>query len=171
MLEDRINLAVGVTLGLWFLHSQEPNILHMDLMSVNIVVLNNLEVKLKGFGFKHNRNLVEGDNKNCTALNWFPPEYIEDQNNYTEESDIYSLGVVLWEIFTSNVPYEGKSPLQILRMISLGELLKIPKSLPILLQQLLEMCWDSIPSRRPKIEFIHKHLTQVAEEKKITIFY
>jgi len=162
-LSNRLDIAVGTCRGLMYLHTQEPPILHRDLKSLNVLITKHHHAKITDFGLSKQKSSEY--NTKIGTLQWLPPEVVgETEVSYTEASDIYSLGVVLWEIITSNLPYEGKSPLQIMRMISMGDQLKIPKEAPLIYQQILALCWEMNPQKRPDIISILKNLIKIAKE-------
>jgi serine/threonine protein kinase len=87
-----------------YLHRQKPPIMHRDMKSLNILVDENFHVKLADFGlsFDKNNNL----NTRMGTLNWVAPEILEGSTVYDEKADIYSFGLVLWEILTGKTPFE-----------------------------------------------------------------
>jgi len=103
-------------------------------------------------------------NTKLGTLHWLPPELLKGNTPYTEASDIYSFGIVIWEIFTSEIPFDGIDNFRIIRMITMGELLKIPKNIPIHVQQILISSWDLNPDARLTIDIITKTLEQLEKE-------
>jgi len=161
-LQERVSIAVHASRGLHYLHSQRPPILHRDIKSLNFLVTDNYLIKIADFGISKNKS--ETLNTKLGTLNWLPPELLKDNTPFTEASDVYSFGVVLWEIFTSEIPYESIDNFRVIRMISMGELLKIPKQLPIHVQQILIGSWDMTPEKRVSMELISKTLEQLESE-------
>lgn len=146
----RLNIAIEVTRGLSYLHNQSPPILHRDLKSLNVLVDKNFHVRVADFGISTDKS--SNLNSKVGTLNWIAPEFINGSATvYTESADIYSLGMILWEIVSGKVPYEGKSQLQILRMVDMHETEIIPKGTNYLYAQLITDCWNTDPSKRPTI--------------------
>ncbi|KAG6951290.1 hypothetical protein JG688_00013784 [Phytophthora aleatoria] len=111
--KDKIHIAIGVALALEYLHSRSPPIIHRDLKSKNILISKRLEPKLSDFGVSRSRQ----ENSMTAGVGtpyWSAPEILEGKR-YTEQADMYSLGVVLSELDTGKLPYhdaltpEGKS--------------------------------------------------------------
>ncbi len=101
--EFRLNIAIDIARGLMHMHALK--ILHGDLKSLNIMINNQSEVKIADFGcaieFKDAKNVIGTDFG--TKL-WQAPELYYGLPILTEESDIYSFGVILGELVTGKIP-------------------------------------------------------------------
>ncbi|KAI9981911.1 hypothetical protein PInf_009691 [Phytophthora infestans] len=100
--KDKMGIAIGVARALEFLHSQVPPLIHRDLKSKNILLTRQLEPKLIDFGVSRgceDFSMTAG----VGTPYWTAPEILEGKR-YTEQADIYSLGVVLTEIDTGRCP-------------------------------------------------------------------
>eukprot|EP01088_Endostelium_zonatum_P004398 TRINITY_DN1563_c0_g1_i1.p1 TRINITY_DN1563_c0_g1~~TRINITY_DN1563_c0_g1_i1.p1 ORF type:complete len:805 (-),score=318.02 TRINITY_DN1563_c0_g1_i1:111-2525(-) len=99
---QRLNFARDVIAGLNYLHHNKPvPILHRDLKSTNILIFENYTAKLCDFGLATERT---GSILAASTVKWMPPEMIID-SVYTKESDVYALGLILWEIVTGEYPF------------------------------------------------------------------
>jgi serine/threonine protein kinase len=110
----RLAMAVDACAGVAFLHSCDPPIIHRDIKSLNFLVDREYRVKLADLGEARELSaaIVEGDEhltKNRGTPHWMAPEVFLGAN-YNERVDVYSLGVVMWEIITSRRPFEDVSP-------------------------------------------------------------
>ncbi|RGB40271.1 kinase-like domain-containing protein [Rhizophagus diaphanus] len=158
---DKIRMALDITSGLKYLHSKE--IIHRDLHSKNILV-NNGKLIIADFGLS--KKLAEVIT-NSVGNRYGVVEYVEPQcfNNINykkdEKSDIYSLGVLLWEISSGRRPYSG-CPRNLLNdHIKNGNREKpIEGTLPKY-QKLYQVCWDDKPKSRPDIEEVHEIISQL----------
>ncbi|EGZ24098.1 hypothetical protein PHYSODRAFT_253201 [Phytophthora sojae] len=112
--QDKLGIAVGVARAVRYLHSQSPPLIHRDLKSKNIMLTRKLEPKLIDFGVsrgRHEHSMTAG----VGTPYWSAPEILEEKR-YTEQTDIYSFGVVLSELDTGKLPYhdaltpDGKKP-------------------------------------------------------------
>ncbi|CAF1306036.1 unnamed protein product [Rotaria sordida] len=94
----------------------------------------------------------------CT-LQWTAPEILLARHP-TDKTDIYSLGVVYWELATSEIPYDGLSDGVIRAFVLAGARLKIPEDTPSTFYELIKRCWAQQPNDRPSssdvIEMIEK---------------
>lgn len=147
----RLNMATECARGLLYLHSQNPPILHRDLKSMNVLVDKNFHIKLADFGISTEKST--NLNSKVGTLNWLSPEILNGSVSvYHESADIYSFGLILWELISGRIPYEGKSNLQILRMIDMHELESIPENANPVYADLIKSCWRSDPTKRPTIK-------------------
>ncbi|MEO8402442.1 MAG: protein kinase [Gammaproteobacteria bacterium] len=126
------------------LHSlHQQDLIHFDIKPANLMVCSNNQVKIIDFGFAQFGNLSEYE----------APEFT-DMFQLRKKADIYSLGVVLWEMAS------GKSP----RNILAGESFTIPKSCPEKFSTLIIRCIDKDPRARPSAEFIDHYLNSALAE-------
>ena len=145
----RFQIAQDAAWGLEDLH--EYKILHRDLKSLNILLGYGFRAKLADFGLakvKHETGSQSSVAKG-TVL-WMAPELFDDTPKMTTASDVYSFGMVLWELVTRLLPY-AKAPNQMVaaRWIEKGKKEEIPSNCPPELKSIIESCWESIPEKRP----------------------
>ncbi|TKC37360.1 hypothetical protein EI555_002877 [Monodon monoceros] len=104
--------------------------------------------------FGMTRDIYETDyyrkgGKGLLPVRWMSPESLKD-GVFTTHSDVWSFGVVLWEIATlAEQPYQGLSNEQVLRFVMEGGLLDKPDNCPDMLFELMRMCWQYNPKMRP----------------------
>ena len=147
----RRQMAMDCARGMSYLHSRSPPVVHHDLKPANLLVDTHWTLKVSDFGMsrlKHNTYL------SCKSPGgtpeWMAPEVL--RNDPTDErSDIYSFGVVLWELMTLQYPWEDLStPVQIVVQVAfLHRRPKIPEWLAADAVSLLQGCWSRDPSVRP----------------------
>ena len=100
------------------------------------------------------------------TLRWMPPEFLKvgGKKSASTASDVYSLAVVLWEILTGLMPFDGDDDDTVREAIKQGELLDIPGRLPAKVSQLLQQCWRPNPKDRPTCEQVIYALKVVEAE-------
>ncbi|PKY53882.1 kinase-like protein, partial [Rhizophagus irregularis] len=160
----KIQMALDITSGLKFLHSKE--IIHRDLHSKNILV-NYGKLLIADLGLSKKWTEIS---TNSIANKMGMVEYIEpqcfkkDNIGYKKDkkSDIYSLGVLLWEISSGRPPFSNH-PQDILAVhISCLNLREKPiEGTPPEYQQLYQKCWDGEPKSRPDIEEVYETLSRL----------
>jgi serine/threonine protein kinase len=155
----RLNMAIECARGLFYLHRQRPPIMHRDLKSLNILVDQNFHVRLTDFGLSQDKSTKM--NTRVGTLNWVAPEVLEGAVAYDEKADIYSFGMVLWELLTGRTPYEGKSQLQVIRMIDMREKERVPENADPDYARLIRACWHEDPKKRPTIMRVMRQLEQI----------
>ncbi|XP_078658131.1 inactive tyrosine-protein kinase transmembrane receptor ROR1-like [Branchiostoma floridae x Branchiostoma belcheri] len=156
---DFLCVANQVAAGMDYLASK--HFCHRDLAARNCLVGDNLLVKISDFGLS--RDIYSSDyyrvqSKSLLPVRWMPPEAIL-YGKFSTDSDVWSFGVVLWEIFSYGLqPYYGYSNQEVIEMIRSRQLLPCPDNCPARMYSLMLECWNEIPARRPSFNQIHTRL-------------
>ena len=156
---DMSYLAIQISAGLEYLASH--HYVHRDVAARNCLVGENLTVKISDFGLS--RDIYAADyyrvqSKSLLPVRWMPPESIL-YGKFTTESDVWSFGVVLWEIYSYGLqPYYGYSNQEVIEMIRSRQLLPCPEDCPSRMYAFMVECWHEVPSRRPQFAEIHARL-------------
>jgi serine/threonine protein kinase len=153
--KQRHRLALDVALGLYYLHSQD--ILHRNLNSNTIWVDATNRACLAEFGLSKNTTGNVSTLEKCTEemLQWMPPEVVMgtvDWHGYSSQSDVYSFGIVLWEILTGKIPFAGKSHAQLIRSLIDKKRETLSPELPAIYRELIQACWQEHPFDRPSLD-------------------
>lgn len=168
-------MAAQIADGMAYLEASK--FVHRDLAARNCMLSENGTVKIGDFGMA--RDIYETDyyrkgNKGLLPVRWMAPESLAD-GIFTNQSDVWSYGVVLWEISTlAEQPYQGLANEQVLQYVLKGELLAKPQSCPDILHRLMLACWQKRPINRPtflRLVGILDSLTEVGEEFRQSSFY
>ncbi|PKY47153.1 kinase-like protein, partial [Rhizophagus irregularis] len=161
---DKIQMALDITSGLKFLHSKE--IIHRDLHSKNILV-NNGKLLIADLGLsKKLKDITTGSMGNkCGMLEYIEPQCLKNvKYKKDKKSDIYSLGVLLWNISSGRHPFYGIEQILLSDHIRNGNREEPIKDTPPKYQKLYQGCWDNEPKSRPGIEEVHEILSQLSTE-------
>ncbi|XP_029889715.1 inactive tyrosine-protein kinase transmembrane receptor ROR1 isoform X2 [Aquila chrysaetos chrysaetos] len=156
---DFLHIAVQIAAGMEYLSSHF--FVHKDLAARNILIGEQLHVKISDLGLS--REIYSADyyrvqNKSLLPIRWMPPEAIM-YGKFSSDSDIWSFGVVLWEIFSFGLqPYYGFSNQEVIEMIRKRQLLPCSEDCPPRMYSLMTECWHDLPSRRPRFKEIHARL-------------
>lgn len=164
----RIHMAMDIARGMNYLHHCHPPIIHRDLKSSNLLVDKNWNVKVGDFGLsriKHETYLTTKTGKGTPQ--WMAPEVLRNEQA-DEKSDIYSFGVVLWEITTEKIPWDSLNSMQVIGAVGfMNQRLDIPKDVDPQWASLIESCWCSEPLSRPTFQEILDKLKDL--QKKYTV--
>jgi len=106
-----------------FLHSCSPKVLHRDLKSQNILLDSDMHAKVADFGLsKLTSDDISTMTTNLGTVQWTAPEILQGEVHYSTAVDIYSYGIVMWEVSTGRIPYsDKKTPVQIAMQVCSGE--------------------------------------------------
>ncbi|NXP74536.1 INSR protein, partial [Ramphastos sulfuratus] len=147
-LREMIQMAAEIADGMAYLNAKK--FVHRDLAARNCMVAEDFTVKIGDFGMT--RDIYETDyyrkgGKGLLPVRWMAPESLKD-GVFTAYSDVWSFGVVLWEISSlAEQPYQGLSNEQVLKFVMDGGYLDQPDNCPERL--LMQMCWQYNPKMRP----------------------
>ena len=157
---ERTLIALDVASGMTYIHEQK--IMHRDLKSLNILLDENKRAKLCDFGLARIISYEPMSGLVGTAQ-WMAPEVLLSKPSYDASIDVYSFGIVLWELLTSKVPYEGVD-LGLLPKLVVNDGLRpvIPEGTPPGLATLMSSCWSANPMLRPTFQQITQLLSSPA---------
>ncbi|XP_068432712.1 mitogen-activated protein kinase kinase kinase 7 isoform X1 [Clinocottus analis] len=148
--------------GVAYLHGMKPKaLIHRDLKPPNLLlVAGGTVLKICDFGTACDIQTHMTNNKGSAA--WMAPEVFEG-NNYSEKCDVFSWGIILWEVITRRKPFDeiGGPAFRIMWAVHNGTRPPLIKNLPKPLESLMTRCWSKDPSQRPSMEEIVKIMTHL----------
>ncbi|KAK2852420.1 hypothetical protein Q7C36_007621 [Tachysurus vachellii] len=166
-----VNWAVQIAKGMQYLHEEAAvPIIHRDLKSSNILILEKIEnndigrktLKITDFGLAREWHKTTKMSAAGT-YSWMAPEVIKS-SLFSKGSDVWSYGVLLWELLTGEVPYRGIDGLAVAYGVAVNKLtLPIPSTCPEPFAKLMEECWEQDPHIRPMFATILEQLTAIEE--------
>lgn len=160
-LPSLLKVAIDVSKGMNYLH--QNNIIHRDLKAANLLMDENEVVKVADFGVARVKSQSGVMTAETGTYRWMAPEVIE-HNPYDHKADVFSFGILLWELLTGKLPYEYLTPLQAaVGVVQKGLRPTIPKNTHPKLAELLERCWQQDPALRPDFSEIILILQQIAD--------
>ncbi|XP_012862927.3 mitogen-activated protein kinase kinase kinase 11 [Echinops telfairi] len=161
-----VNWAVQIARGMHYLHCEAlVPVIHRDLKSNNILLLQPIEgddmehktLKITDFGLAREWHKTTQMSAAGTYA-WMAPEVIK-ASTFSKGSDVWSFGVLLWELLTGEVPYRGIDCLAVAYGVAVNKLtLPIPSTCPEPFAQLMADCWAQDPHRRPDFASILQQL-------------
>ncbi|KAI4297813.1 hypothetical protein L6164_037678 [Bauhinia variegata] len=157
-----LKVAIDVSKGMNYLH--QNNIIHRDLKAANLLMDENWIVKVADFGVARVKAQSGVMTAETGTYRWMAPEVIEHKP-YDHKADVFSFGVVLWELLTGKLPYEYLTPLQAaIGVVQRSLRPTIPKNTHPKFAELLERCWQKDPALRPDFSEIIEILKQLAKD-------
>eukprot|EP01117_Protostelium_nocturnum_P012956 TRINITY_DN479_c1_g1_i1.p1 TRINITY_DN479_c1_g1~~TRINITY_DN479_c1_g1_i1.p1 ORF type:complete len:1022 (-),score=389.31 TRINITY_DN479_c1_g1_i1:11-3076(-) len=158
----RVRMALDAANGMKFVHAQGK--VHRDMKSLNLLVDTKFNVKVADFGESREVTYTVMTLGIGTYL-WMAPEVMNRQN-YSFAADMFSMGVVLWELYTRKLPDRS------VQDVGEGTMPPLPDDCPAEYAQLVSHCCNPVPSRRPNfiqlaeaLSSYHKQLTESTIEQ------
>lgn len=152
----QVGMAIDIAAGLAYL--AENHYVHRDLASRNCLVGSDVRIKISDFGLSqdiYSTDYCRLSQTELLPIRWMPPEAILFAR-FTTQSDVWSLGVVLWEVFSYGIqPYYSMSNEQVVVHVREGNVMSRPEDCPGEIYDLMVDCWNMDPTQRPTAADIH----------------
>ncbi|KAJ1293011.1 hypothetical protein BS78_01G035200 [Paspalum vaginatum] len=151
-----ISYALDIAHAMDCLHAN--GIIHRDLKPDNLLLTaNRKKLKLTDFGLAREETVTEMMTAETGTYRWMAPELYStvtlrrgEKKHYTNKVDVYSFGIVLWELLTNKMPFEGMSNLQAAYAAAFQQKRPpLPEETPQELVFIVQSCWVEDPSMRP----------------------
>uniref|UniRef100_A0A0D9WIR4 Protein kinase domain-containing protein n=1 Tax=Leersia perrieri TaxID=77586 RepID=A0A0D9WIR4_9ORYZ len=151
-LEKIICIALDIAHGLEYIHSQR--VIHRDVKPENILFDGECCAKVVDFGVACEEVYCNSLEDDPGTYRWMAPEMYK-RKPYGRKVDVYSFGLLLWELVSGSIPYEEMTPLQAAFAVVNKNLRPvIPSSCPAPLRLLIQQCWSCLPEKRPEFSQI-----------------
>eukprot|EP00249_Psilotum_nudum_P017527 c26373_g1_i2 orf=903-2117(+) len=162
-----VKQALDVALGMEYLHSL--GFIHRDLKSDNLLIATDKSIKIADFGVARIEVQTEGMTPETGTYRWMAPEMIQHRS-YNHKVDVYSFGIVLWELITGNLPFQNMTAVQAaFAVVNRGVRPTIPADCPPALSYIMTRCWATNPDERPSFSEVVNLLEQAQTDLITTV--
>ncbi|KAI0499860.1 hypothetical protein KFK09_018068 [Dendrobium nobile] len=161
-LRRRLRMALDVVRGMNYLHRRKPPIIHRDLKSSNLLVDKSWTVKVGDFGLSSLKISTVLTTKNGMGTpQWMAPEVLRGEYS-SEKSDVFSFGVILWELMTESIPWNHLNAMQVVGVVGfMDQRLDIPQGIDPMVAAIISDCWASDPLQRPSFQDLVGRLSEI----------
>ena len=167
-LTDFLYIAIQIVSGMIYL--AEKNFVHNDLSTKNILISEHMDIKISNvarYRPKYDSDYYKIANRSL-PVRWMAVESLLS-GIYSETSDVWSFGVLLWELFSYGTqPYYGRTNPEVIEMIRDRKLLTCPTACPKRIYALMCSCWEELSEQRPTFTELMVRLRQL-EDKSTTL--
>ncbi|XP_059160986.1 fibroblast growth factor receptor 2-like isoform X2 [Physella acuta] len=160
-----IKLSLDTARGLG--HLADKQIIHRDVAARNVLLADKLVAKIADFGLSKNDQTYVKTSSTRVPIRWMAVESLFS-NTYTLQSDVWSFGVLLWEMFTlGGTPYSSIDSQQLFNYLKDGHRLRKPRLCEPDMYAMMLQCWHETPERRPTIDELVARLGRMLENSQV----
>ncbi|KAG2668112.1 hypothetical protein I3843_15G140200 [Carya illinoinensis] len=162
-----VKQALDVARGMEYVH--RLGLIHRDLKSDNLLINADKSIKIADFGVARIEVQTEGMTPETGTYRWMAPEMIQHRP-YTQKVDVYSFGIVLWELITGLLPFQNMTAVQAaFAVVNKGVRPVIPHDCLPILSEIMTRCWDANPDVRPPFTDVVRMLENAENEIMTTV--
>jgi len=167
-LDQKLNILLQSSAGVWSLHDQ--GIIHRDIALRNMLInLKDFSVYVSDFGLSRSLSRDFSNNEESLPVAWSSPETLQD-GSYSRKTDIWSFGVMIWELFSEETPFSdtGFSLVKLMYEIMDGRRLETQPNWGASICRLMSDCWSEEPEHRPTMIQVYARFEEFYRPHEIT---
>lgn len=153
--------ALDTALGVGYLHSLDPPMIHRDLKTTNLLVDRGMKVKICDFGlsrFKSDKLMSA-----VGTVHFAAPEVLRNEK-YTEKADVFSFGTVMWELWSRQCVFDGLPQISVYQKVVDGNMPDVGAGCDKTYKSIMNDCWGLDTGKRPSFAAIIDRLSQLVDE-------
>lgn len=153
--------ALDTAMGMAYLHSLNPLMIHRDLKTTNLLVDRGMNVKICDFGlsrFKSDKLMSA-----VGTVHFAAPEVLRNER-YTEKVDLFSYGTVMWELYTRECVFKGLPQIEVYQAVVDGNMPEVDEQCDPRYRSIMRQCWATDASQRPSFREVIDRLSELVEE-------
>ncbi|CAG9816838.1 unnamed protein product [Phaedon cochleariae] len=159
--KDQINFAFDTSSGMEYL--EKMHVVHRDLAARNVLIAENGKAKVSDFGLARNEKNATSESAKL-PIKWTAPEALK-QNKFSNKSDMWSFGILLWEIYSfGRVPYPRIPLADVVKHVEKGYNMEAPEGCPPEVYEIMRQAWDLNPDKRPNFQEVKTKLGQLKQQ-------
>jgi tRNA A-37 threonylcarbamoyl transferase component Bud32 len=167
-LQAKGKILMGTCLGLKYLHSRKPIVIHRDLKSMNVLIDEGMSAKLTDFGISRaKQSAAQALTSFSGTVAWMAPELLSAQATYTESVDVYALAMVFFEALTLEIPWNGYHVGQMVTAVAHSgarpQLWPTTSHAESRMQKLMQKCWSQEAHLRPTMPDVCKEMKDIMQ--------
>ncbi|KAL8138174.1 hypothetical protein V2J09_004175 [Rumex salicifolius] len=162
-LKTVVGIGLDIARGMQYTHSQ--GVIHRDLKPENVLIDEAFNMKIADFGIACHEANCDKFGEDPGTFRWMAPEIIKNKS-YGRKVDVYSFGLILWEMLSGSIPYQNLNPFQAAyAAVNKNMRPQFPESSPPVMRAIIEQCWSAEQDKR--LEF--SQIVQLLEEYKASV--
>ncbi|CAH1103384.1 unnamed protein product [Psylliodes chrysocephalus] len=159
--KDQINFAFDTSSGMEYL--EKMHVVHRDLAARNVLIAENGRAKVSDFGLARNEKNATSESAKL-PIKWTAPEALK-QNKFSNKSDMWSFGILLWEIYSfGRVPYPRIPLADVVKHVEKGYKMEAPEGCPSEVYEIMRQAWDLNPEKRPNFHEVKAKLGHLKQQ-------
>ncbi|CAG9855443.1 unnamed protein product [Phyllotreta striolata] len=159
--KDQINFAFDTSSGMEYL--EKMHVVHRDLAARNVLIAENGRAKVSDFGLARNEKNATSESAKL-PIKWTAPEALK-QNKFSNKSDMWSFGILLWEIYSfGRVPYPRIPLADVVKHVEKGYKMEAPEGCPSEVYEIMRQAWDLNPEKRPNFHEVKGKLGHLKQQ-------
>ncbi|XP_070540240.1 fibroblast growth factor receptor 2-like isoform X3 [Ptychodera flava] len=160
--KDLLSFAYEITKAMDFLSSKRC--IHRDLAARNVLVADGNVMKVADFGLARDIQNIDYYRKTTDGrlpVKWMAPEALFDRK-YSPQSDVWSFGILLWEIMTlGGTPYPSVPVEKLFEFLKSGKRMEQPQGCSLEIYHVMRECWQTMPNKRPTFHDLNEDFDRI----------